>query len=398
MTKCSHLRIGLVLGISHLGALPGNAQMFAPTTAPAQNWTCVTASADGTILAAAGSYGYLYISTNSGATWTIATTVTNGPEPERPWTGLAMSADGTKLIAAANFNPVFLSTNLGKTWSQSGPGAVWAGVASSADGAKLVAVDNDFGLIYTSSDSGTTWRPTSAPNKRWRSVASSADGTKLVAGTDYGTNYDQLPSIYTSADSGLTWRVTSAPAVTWQSIACSADGTKLIAGAYSGPIYLSADSGSTWTAANVPAAHWDGVGSSTDGTKLVAAAWEGMIYVSPDSGRTWTSANAPQAQWQMVANSADGTKLFAGIWNIWNTPPAGIYSADIPPLLNISFSKGSPVLSWPSSALGFTLQESSDFTNPNWTDVPTTQSLASSQTQVTLTPRNGSHFYRLIHR
>jgi hypothetical protein len=90
---------------------PSALKRFAPTAAPAQNWACISASADGTKLAAAGSYGYLYTSTNSGQTWAVATTTTNSPEPERPWTGLAGSADGSKLVAVANFSAVFLSTN-----------------------------------------------------------------------------------------------------------------------------------------------------------------------------------------------------------------------------------------------------------------------------------------------
>src|SRR5438445_7213916 len=53
-----------------------------------------------------------------------------------------------------------------------------------------------------------TWTPTSAPSRNWTWVASSADGSKLVA-VAY-TN-----GIYTSTDSGATWKETSAPAEPW---------------------------------------------------------------------------------------------------------------------------------------------------------------------------------------
>src|SRR5882762_8421392 len=130
----------------------GIAQTFTPTPAPYQNWLSIASSADGTRLAAVGSYGWLYASTNSGASWAPLTTVTNGAEPSRPWTSIACSADGSKLVAAANFNPIFTSINFGKTWTSHGPSATWNAVASSADGVKLVAVDNNMGRIYTSVD------------------------------------------------------------------------------------------------------------------------------------------------------------------------------------------------------------------------------------------------------
>src|SRR6266536_6397292 len=139
-----------------IGAHAGLAQNFTPTPAPSQNWLAIASSADGTRLAAVGSYGWLYVSTNSGAAWLPANTVTNGPEPSRPWAGIACSADGARLAAVANFNPVFISTNFGATWTAHGPAVTWNAVASSADGAKLVAVDYNMGRIYTSTDSGNT--------------------------------------------------------------------------------------------------------------------------------------------------------------------------------------------------------------------------------------------------
>src|SRR6266568_101321 len=123
----------------------GLAQNFTPTPAPSQNWLSMASSADGSTLAAVGSYGWLYLSTNSGASWLPATTAPSGPEPTRPWTSIACSAEGSKLVAVANFNPIFTSTNFGRTWSSHGPAATWNAVASSADGVKLVAADYNMG-------------------------------------------------------------------------------------------------------------------------------------------------------------------------------------------------------------------------------------------------------------
>jgi photosystem II stability/assembly factor-like uncharacterized protein len=390
------LAVAVIVGGSVAAHVRVKGQQFTPTTAPAQNWISIASSADGTKLAAAGNYGYLYTSTDSGSNWVVSSTTTNGPEPQRPWTSLAVSADGSKLLAVANFSPVFVSTNFGQSWSANGPAQVWSAVACSSDASKIAVADGNMGLIYTSADGGVTWSPTSSPNKRWRCAASSADGARLVAGSDYGSNFSDLPIIYTSKDSGTTWNPTTAPNQTWQCVASSADGTKLAAGVFGGLIYLSTDSGTTWNPANVPNLHWDGIACSLDGKRLVAVAWEGQIYLSVDSGQTWTPANAPNAQWQSVACSSDGTKVLGAIWN-QTTGQVGIYAAQLPPDLNILRTQAGPVLSWSSTLSGFTVQERTDLSNGSWTDLGVMPQTSNGNNQVSLSGTVGSHFYRLIH-
>jgi hypothetical protein len=97
-----------------------------------------------------------------------------------------------------------------------------------------VAADAGFGddLIYTSTNSGTTWNARTAPTNQWAGVASSADGTKLVAvDSGYG---DGL--IYVSTDAGATWAAVG-PVEYWTAIASSADGSILTATANPGGIY-----------------------------------------------------------------------------------------------------------------------------------------------------------------
>jgi hypothetical protein len=216
---------------------------------------------------------------------------------------------------------------------------------------------------------------------------------KLVAGTDYGTNYSDVPSIYTSANGGGSWQLTTAPHQSWQALASSADGTKLAAGVYGGLIYVSTDSGSTWTPANVPSLRWGSIASSSDGSRLAAAAWEGSIYVSTDAGHTWSKANAPTQQWQTVASSADGIKLAAGIYDV---STGGIYTATAPPNLNIRVTATTAALSWPAAATGFTLQQNPDLSTPNWTDVGA-GNLVAGENQVVLPRTSGPRFFRLVH-
>ena len=225
----------------------------------------------------------------------------------------------------------------GASWTNSNATNLnWQAIASSSDGTKLVAVTyGGFntctnGGIYTSSDSGKSWFKTGAPLingcvPNWRSVASSSDGTRLVAGLDYGL-------IFVSRDSGTTWAGTSSPngsAAQWYSIASSSDGTKLVAVTLFLGIWSSTNSGTNWTQApGTTGATWYSVVSSSDGSNVVAAAVSGQISRSTNCGLTWTSASAPGLSWHAVASSADGSKLVAASYDSYQTG-AGIYAGRI---------------------------------------------------------------------
>src|SRR5258705_13907204 len=83
---------------------------------------------------------------------------------------------------ALGITMVVCNVALAEVWtrSPSAPRKYWQSVAASADGRKLVAVV-PMEVIYTSSDSGVSWTPSTGPVEAWQSVASSADGDRLVA-------------------------------------------------------------------------------------------------------------------------------------------------------------------------------------------------------------------------
>jgi photosystem II stability/assembly factor-like uncharacterized protein len=107
---------------------------------------------------------------------------------------------------------IYISTNAGTTWTSvvSVPSTNWEAIVSSADGTKLAAIARS-GLVYTSPDSGTTWRSNNLPVGQWTSLASSADGSKLVAATcTRNTNSDEIDSdgsIYISTNLGANCEV-----------------------------------------------------------------------------------------------------------------------------------------------------------------------------------------------
>ena len=276
-----------------------------PSDAAAANWFSIASSADGTKMVAAAATSGIFVSTDSGATWTAT-----GANAGSQWRSVASSADGAKLAAVVSGGGIY--TNSGTKWAiTSAPSSSnWVSVASSADGSKLVAAING-GAIYTSANSGSTWTKQTSGlpgNSTWISVASSANGSNLVAAVG-GTTGSR--DIYTSSNAGALWTAQiSAPSANWASVASSADGTKLAAAIFGGLIYSSVNSGVTWTTNNAPAASWESITLSSDGSKLAAVVNAGGVYLSSNFGATWTQTNPTNgAVWSCITSSADGGKL-----------------------------------------------------------------------------------------
>ncbi|MBK8038934.1 MAG: hypothetical protein IPK22_17655 [Verrucomicrobiaceae bacterium] len=285
------------------------------TAAGIHNWTSITSSADGSMLAALGD-GQIYTSADAGVTWTAQTSA-----GLRSWSAITSSADGSMLATVAMDDQIYTSTDSGVTWTARASVRVWTSITSSADGTKLAATAMFDDQIYTSADSGVTWTAR-ASARNWNSITSSADGTKLAAVAD---------QIYTSTDSGVTWTVRDSFR-NWRSITSSADGTKLAAVA--DHIYTSTDSGVTWTVRD-SFRNWRSIISSADGSTLAAVdegpGTGGQIYISTDSGVTWTPRESNR-MWRAITSSADGSKLAAAVNGgqiytstvVTTTPPAVI--------------------------------------------------------------------------
>ncbi len=371
------------------------AQTWTQTSAPLAAWRCIASSSDGTKLVAvtarggqppaSGASPGIYLSTDSGTSWTYSTNV--------PLCAcVASSSDGGRLVAALNpssfpSGSILISTNSGIIWTPTSAqtGTYWNSVASSADGRILVAGDFQ-GSIHVSTNSGAIWFNSISIGGY---VACSADGTKLVAAVDGGL-------IYTSPDSGITWITNNMPSKNWNSVASSADGNKLIAAVNPGLIYTSTDSGANWTTNSAPSAAWNSVVSSADGNKL-AAVGQGCVYTSTNSGTTWVSNSfslppSPPSNlidFHSAASAADGNKLTVGGGRIYTlqTTPA--------PQMRVAPVNSNIKLSWIVPSTNFALQQSSNLVS--WADVTNAPvlNLTNLQNEVTLSPSNSSGFYRI---
>ena len=391
-----------------------SAQTWTPTSAPTNGWYSISASADGSKLAALNTrdvIGTIWVSTNSGITWTS----NNIPGvTEEGLVRFAMSANGDKMAAVATFGSEFYtSTNYGVTWvSNSIPAEPWLSIASSADGSKLVALgggSNGVGPIYVSADSGQTWTQANAPVTNWVSVASSANGSNWVAAVE---TFPPAAGgfIYTSTDCGLDWTLmTNAPNMQYLSVASSADGTKFIAAAglngLGAVVYTSTNSGATWISNAVPNYNWNRVASSADGRTLAAisifnasGSGPGYIYTSTNSGTTWISNSVPIQYWADITSSADGGTLVACGATSLASSNGRIYSLQTfpAPELNISQVNSNLALSWLIPSTNFVVQQSPDLISwSSITDAPALN-LTNLNNELSLSPTNSSSFFRLM--
>lgn len=175
-----------------------------------EQWSCVACSADGRTVVAAADPGPIYTSTDAGLTWQASVTSnlvigeTNWVSTNNSWIAVASSADGSLLAAAAVLDGIYVSTDSGASWSRtSAPTNAWSGLACSSDGTKLVATEFDGG-VFTSADSGQTWVESDADFLGWSAVACSGAGSNLVAAVFNGGIYvPGAPGARTGSYQGL---------------------------------------------------------------------------------------------------------------------------------------------------------------------------------------------------
>lgn len=171
-----------------------------------QNWNKLDCSSAGYVILASITNGALYLSKNSGTSWTTIGGAANSfgmPTTGQPWSSLSVSyAEGTYMLVSANSGGLFLTTNTGTTWTQiSGiantrglptTASTWASCVVNQDGTIMAACVAN-GRLYYSTNKGVSWSTytypirTNSQNIPWSSLSMTADGSKVFATT---TTYD----------------------------------------------------------------------------------------------------------------------------------------------------------------------------------------------------------------
>ena len=112
--------------------------------------------------------------------------------------------DGSHLVATVNNGSIYISANSGVTWTSQNINTLpWTSVTSSGDGSRLAATYSGPGYVVTSDDYGSTWlQRNGATNAAWTAIAGSADGSKLVAAANDGNLWISGQSSTTTGTNG----------------------------------------------------------------------------------------------------------------------------------------------------------------------------------------------------
>lgn len=298
------------------------------TSAPSNYWYSVAASADGVRLVAGGDgdassgTGPICLSTNGGLAWQTSNV------PANVWQAVASSTNGRILVGEAYGDGIYISTNFGSNWNLATNAPTsdnWNAVTLSADGSKIYATDGDG--IYVSTNTGATWTNSAPASDNWWPIACSQDGSIVFAGIR------GVGGIYSSTNSGLTWSQSFNQDSSWQCLAMSANGSTVFAGAYGDSLYLSTNGGSSWnpqnTSANLPPSDdWFCNYCSVNGGSLVAGAYDDTIYVAlPLWLHIQTVTNRTVISWPASASANDFQLQTTGTLNpaaSWTNITAGI--------------------------------------------------------------------------
>jgi ligand-binding sensor domain-containing protein len=220
---------------------------------------------------------------------------------------------------------IFLSTNDGTSWkiaSYSLNTIVFAIAISDTN----LFVGNNTGVLL-SKDNGTSWTEaiTGLDNKYVNALAiSSASGgsgsINIFAATNGG--------IFKSTDNGTSWTATGNELRSFVfALTVSSNGTggsNLFAG-ISNVLFLSINDGINWTAMSPGLSNTAINTLAVYGTTLYAGTDAG-VFVSTDKGSNWTDASTDLTNTYITALAVSGTNLFAGTGgnSVWRRPLAEI--------------------------------------------------------------------------
>ncbi len=181
-----------------------------------------------------GLTGYVYASTDNGATWiqedTSFTENTN------------CFAEMKGSIYAGTNHGVFRSTDDGTSWTAINTGMSHQTVGLAIIGSVIFAATSGQG-IYSSLDSGTTWNPVYSTDFTFTGLLSF--GGKLFGGAFQFVDSPSTGGIFVSTDLGNTWGHSDAGMQEHGVNVLSSHGTKLFAGTDTS-VFLSIDTGATW--------------------------------------------------------------------------------------------------------------------------------------------------------
>ena len=285
----------------------------------AGNFFCAALSADGLKVALASDPtvagdGAIYTSLDGGTTLTP-----QSGSPTGPYRTLLSSADGTRLVAQLLSGALYVSTDSGVTWTDRGPAGESAlSISMSSDGMRLNLSVNLSGFgprFYSSEDGGLSWtgQPGLSNLVRLKSQGCSADGRTILGGASGN-------QIWRSVNGGVTWAELPDSPYDAVCVAVSADGSRVAAQDAFGVPYTSADGGESWTAqplSLIPPTLASGTAPtiatasqtlviSSDGSRLAA------LIEPPADGGAWVATSELRNLGLRGSGSQSATLVYVG--------------------------------------------------------------------------------------
>jgi photosystem II stability/assembly factor-like uncharacterized protein len=347
---------------------------FTPTGSAATGWRWLATDSTGTrVLAAPWASGTLYVSTDSGTTFTSVASAGT-----RQWIGLSVSGDGSKMLAGVRGGGVVMkSLDSGATWSVVSGNSGLISYASdiSTDGTRFF-LSAARGITLRSSDSGATFStpgvlPRIPSGYLQNTISWSADGARaaalfcrsgavcyVVTSPDGGQNFffnlelggqpdnstlsmaangqnivvhnANTFNFAVSTNFGATWSVTTNPstsAASWATMAMSADGTKIVVAEDQGVLLHSSDSGATFTVANSTVSRWLYPSMNSDGSVILVNGYPNGVFRSTNNGATWTNVQpmgSGDLQWTAIAASGNTAVVSNWAGKLWISQDKGL--------------------------------------------------------------------------
>jgi len=281
-------------------------------------WYSINVKKDGSNIhvIASGMFGNVCIGNFDGTDWTwrksdIATLTTG-----IPWGGCVSDASGKNLAALVQGYNIWTSSDSGATWKSTGPLASYNDIACGSNQdesppALFLAVINGPILKGTNTNGTWSWEGISDP-RYWVSVACSTDGSKVLAADFYG---DVWKGVYSSGS--WTWsNMTNGLAVSWSSLSCNSDCSIVYAASSGNGVYKSTNnSGFTRLSPNSAGNVWCRVTTDSTG-QYVGAVDQENVWVSSDGGSTWNiSSPVPSSVYVYITSSPSGQRMITHIYN-----------------------------------------------------------------------------------